>query len=111
MPNSTTTTRAARECVGGTKHTRTWDAFGLFTSYERGLNIRVVSLERLFFHLRALSLSEGESTDLFVSNLFRTEKNSQVRARERPSREPSGENAGSDDGVGVLHGFEEEGCE
>merc|ERR1712216_435494 len=32
----------------------------------------------------------------------------QVRARERPSREPSREDAGSDHGVGVLHGLEEE---
>jgi len=104
-----------RECQlsGGkeTPHARTRDAFGLFTSCEqRGFNIRFsCPLERLFF----FTFRGRESADLFLSNVFRTGKktNSQVRARERPSREPSGENAGSDDGVGVLHGFEEEGCE
>jgi hypothetical protein len=93
-----------------TPHARTRDAFGLFTSCEqRGFNIRFSRpLERLFFFL-----SEGERALTFFFRIFSEPEKyySQVRARERPSREPSGENAGSDDGVGVLHGFEEEGCE
>merc|ERR1712159_970813 len=35
----------------------------------------------------------------------------EVRARERASREPSRKDAGSDHGVGVLHGLKKERCE
>ena len=99
-----------RECVSiergkETLRARTRDAFGLFTSCERGFNI--LWNDCFFF------LSEGERALTFFFRMFSEPEKcySQVRARERPSREPSGENAGSDDGVGVLHGFEEEGCE
>jgi hypothetical protein len=69
------------------------------------------ALERLVF-FSSHAFGGREALTFFFRIFSEPKKNSsQVRARERPSREPSGENAGSDDGVGVLHGFEEEGCE